>query len=322
MLLKPRDISNKTVLLAALDWGMGHTTRCVSIIRALLKQGNELIFAGDDNQIHFIRKEFPGIKTEKLEGYKILLDSNKNTYLQMARQQKSMLKAIKNENSWLKNYIQANKVDVVISDNRYGFYHNEIPSVIITHQLNLQLPTFRLITNWIVKRLIEKFNAVWVPDDAQRTLTGELSNQKLNTPIHFVGLLNRFEQVKAEKKYDYLVILSGPEPERTNFLEYAEEEMLNLGVTAAFVGAQVDGFDSFFYPTTTELGTLIAQSDCVFSRAGYTTIMEMIGLNQKAELFPTKGQYEQEYLAKHIKHPQLTFFNEWDSKRVRIFTKS
>ena len=310
MIQKPIDISNKRVLIAALDWGMGHTTRCFSIIRVLMGRDNELIFAGDVNQIQFIRKEFPSIRIEKLDGYKILLDSNKNTYSQLARQRSKVQKAIRKETKWLNRYLNENKVDVVISDNRYGFYSVEIPSILITHQLNLQVPNFKFFANYLIKKYVQRFSAVWVPDDAQRTLTGELSNQKLNIPIHFIGVLNRFKQVKAEKKYDYLVILTGPEPERTNFLEYAKEEMLNLGVTAAFVGAHVDGFDSFFYPTTAELETLIAQSNCVFSRAGYTTIMEMVGLDKKAFLFPTRGQYEQEYLAKHIKHPQLQFFND------------
>ncbi|NOQ71609.1 MAG: hypothetical protein GQ574_06395 [Crocinitomix sp.] len=306
-ILIPETIKNQKVLIAALDWGMGHTTRCVSVIRTLIKANNEVVFAGNEQQLNFIKIDFPGIKTETLQGYDIQLDSTKSTYLQMARQQKRIMKAIKKENSWLKKYVETNKVDYVISDNRYGFYHADIPSVIITHQLNLQVPTFKMITNWIIKRLIEKYDCCWVPDDEKRTLTGELSNAEIKIPVHFIGLLNRFEKIEVQHKYDFLVILSGPEPERTNFLNDCKNKAADLGSNIAFVGAKVDQYDSFVNPTTAELSLLIAQSNCVYSRAGYTTIMEMVGLNKKAILIPTKGQYEQEYLATYIQHSQLKF---------------
>ncbi|MFT5818974.1 MAG: hypothetical protein ACI8ZM_000196 [Crocinitomix sp.] len=305
--LKLYEIQDKVVLLAALDWGMGHTTRCVSIIRTLIKANNQVVFAGNEQQLSFIKKDFPGIKTETLRGYDMQLDSTKSTYLQMARQQKTMMKAIKAENNWLKNYINANQVDLVISDNRYGFHHSNVPSIIITHQLNLQLPTLKFITNWIIKRLIEKYDCCWVPDDEKRTLTGELSNAKIKIPVHFIGVLNRFDKIEAAQKYTHLVILSGPEPERTNFLNHCKGMAADLGNKIAFVGAEVDSYDSFINPTTSELSLLIAQSNCVYSRAGYTTIMEMIGLNKEAVLIPTKGQYEQLYLAKHIQSDKIKF---------------
>lgn len=304
---KPNDINDQTILLAAMDWGMGHTTRCVSIISKLLDNNNKVVFAGNNKQNEFIRNEFPNVKLEQLDGYNISLDSSKNTYLQVVKQGRNIQKAIRNEQKWLNIYLEKRKVDLIISDNRYGFYHSMIPSILMTHQLNLQVPSFKYFANYLLKSYVNKFNTVWVPDDVERTLTGELSNAKLKIPVHFIGLLNRFEKVKAEKKYDCLVILSGPEPERTNFTGYAKQHMLELGVTASFVGAEVHGFDSFKSPTTSELELLIAQSDTVYSRAGYTTIMEMIGLNKKAVLYPTNGQYEQEYLAKYIQHSKLKF---------------
>lgn len=304
---KIQDVRNKVVLLAALDWGMGHTTRCVALIRQLLLNNNELIFTGNEKQINFLKREFPALKYETIGGYGITLNSKRNTYAQMAAQAKKVASAMKGEKKWLKNYIKANKVDLVVSDNRYGFYHKKITSIILTHQLNLQIPSFKWVTNKFLHKKLCKFDVCWVPDNKERPLTGELSNAKIKIPVCFIGLLNRFEKAEAEEVYDYLIILSGPEPERTNFLDYAKQQATDLGGSIAFVGAEVDGYESFLNPTTKQLGVLIAQSKSVYSRAGYTTIMEMIGLDKKAVLIPTKGQYEQLYLAEYIRNDKISF---------------
>ena len=302
----PKSIQNQKVLLSALDWGMGHTTRCVSIIRNLFENGNQVIFAGNKKQCNFLEKEFPALRFEFLNGYEVTLDAGRNTYLQIGKQSLKINRAIKNEHQWLREYLKANRVDLIISDNRYGFYSDKVLSIMMTHQINLQVPYFKYITNRIIKRRIENFDCCWVPDHADQRLTGELSSGKLNIPIHFIGPLCRFKSVEANLKYDYLVILSGPEPERSNFLKHAIAKITALEVTAAFVGENVNEYDSFLSPSTQELELLIGQSDLVFSRAGYTTIMEMVGLGQQAILCPTKGQYEQEYFAQ-LSYPRITF---------------
>ena len=201
-------------------------------------------------------------------------------------------------------------MDYIISDNRYGFHHPDILSVIITHQLNFQVPKFQTLVNRIIQKKIEKFDTCWVPDTEQRLLTGELTNAKLSIPIHFIGPLCRFNIVEAEIKYNVLIILSGPQPERSKFLDYAKSEAQKMDGRIAFVGEDVEGYDSFLNLTTNQLNLRIAESNSVYSRAGYTTIMEMIGLNKKAYLIPTNGQYEQEYLAKQVQIEFITFVSE------------
>ena len=301
------EIRNVKVLLSPLDWGMGHNTRCVSIIRQLLEQGNEVTIAGNNQQLLFFQTEFPKVHLVELAGYNVRLDSQKNTYWQMLNQAFKINGAMQRENEWLKKYVKSNSVDFIISDNRYGFYHEDIPSIIITHQLNLQVPYFKSTANRVIKKKVEKFTTCWVPDTDDRRLSGELSNVSLELPVCFIGPLNRFEAVKAKIIYDYLVILSGPEPERSNFLNASVAVMKKKMARAAFVGAEVAGFDSFKDLSTKELQKLIAQSDCVYSRAGYTTIMEMVSLNKKALLIPTIGQYEQQYLSSYIKHDTVKF---------------
>lgn len=301
----PDNITEKRILISALDWGMGHTTRCVALIQQFLDQQNQIIFVGDKKQVAFIQKDFPGIEVQLLEGYGITLDSKKSTYLQMANQQKKMMKAVKRENNWVKSFLASNQIDLIVSDNRYGFYHPKVTSILLTHQLNLQVPKFRFIANWIVKRMVEKFDACWVPDFEDQRLTGELSNHQQEIPVVFIGPLCRFKRSTTELKYDYLIILSGPEPERTNFMNSILDRVEELKGQVALVGAFTEYYDSFQNPTSAELQDLIAGSDCIISRAGYTTIMEMYVLNKKAILYPTKGQYEQEYLASSQNYPTI-----------------
>ncbi len=50
-----------------------------------------------------------------------------------------------------------------------------------------------------------------------------------------------------------------------------------------------------------DLALAISTSEIVICRAGYTSVMELVTMRQKAILVPTPGQTEQEYLAKHLR---------------------
>jgi hypothetical protein len=286
---------------------MGHTTRLVSLLRQLKNQKNQLIFAGNSNQCQFIKAEFPEIELADLGGYEISLDSKKSTYWQLFLQGVKFKNAIKVEKEWLAKFVTMNKVDLIISDNRYGFYHPKIESILVTHQLNLQIPYFRRMVNRNLRRMVEKFDACWVPDTENRWLSGELSNTKLKIPVVYIGILNRFQKMQLPIDFDYLVILSGPEPEKTNFKQEILKQLSATPSSVCIAGAQVTGYPCHPNPTTTELAELIAKSDTVISRAGYTTLMEMVDLNKKAILIPTKGQYEQVYLANFVQHSKIEF---------------
>lgn len=304
-------IKNQRILIGALDWGMGHLTRSTALMAILLHQGNELIFAGNQNQCEFIQGEFPNLKTQLIPGYEIRLDSKKSTFLQLMIQYPRIKKVMKTEQNWVESFLKNEQVDLIISDNRYGFYSEKVKSIILTHQINLQIPRFKKRVNAILSKWLNQFNEIWVPDYYNRKLTGALSAPNKHQCIRYIGPLCRFKKLEQPIKYDYLIILSGPEPERSNFLQNVKSKYLNKGHELAFVGADVPGSASYPNPTTKELEKLIAQSNCIISRAGYTTIMEMAALGQKAILFPTKGQYEQEYLAKMVKHPKIVFKGEF-----------
>jgi UDP:flavonoid glycosyltransferase YjiC (YdhE family) len=46
----------KTILIAPLNWGLGHATRCIPIIRALLKNNYIPIIASDGIALHYTKR--------------------------------------------------------------------------------------------------------------------------------------------------------------------------------------------------------------------------------------------------------------------------
>jgi UDP:flavonoid glycosyltransferase YjiC (YdhE family) len=61
----------KNILIAPLNWGLGHATRCIPIIRALQENNYIPIIASDGIALDLLRKEFPYLKTVELPSYHI-----------------------------------------------------------------------------------------------------------------------------------------------------------------------------------------------------------------------------------------------------------
>jgi UDP-N-acetylglucosamine transferase subunit ALG13 len=218
---------------------------------------------------------------------------------------KKMVKVDHNIAKKLANQFEA---DFIISDNRYGFRTEATTNIIITHQLKVPIPALKNLVNKRIKKLLNDFDCCWIPDSDRNSLCGMMTDVELDIPIVYLGLLSRFKRIQAELKYDYLIIISGPEPERSAFANQMIEKVRRFGVNCCFVAPfEMKGVDSICNPSTKELNQLIAQSKMVLSRAGYTSLMEMISIGKEAILIPTKGQYEQEYLAQIVKHPCVQF---------------
>ncbi len=313
MLLHPDKIRSSRILISALDWGMGHTTRCISLIGQLLNQQNEIYFAGNLNQSYFIRREFEDqLKYVHLDGYGVTLDSQKSAYWQLLNQFSKIKKAIEVENNFVQEFVSEHKIDIVISDNRYGFFSSQAKNIFISHQLNLQLPFLKRFVNGQLKKWIEKFDIIWIPDQEKKSLCGELVLVNFVKPKIFIGLLGRFTRQQLPLKFDLLGIVSGPEPERTRFSKLLADYLRKQNKKVALVGSAeiYQDIACFENPSTQELETLINESATVISRAGYTTIMELILLEKTGILIPTPGQFEQEYLAKNVKSEFLNFVSE------------
>ena len=305
------NLFNKKILLAPLDWGLGHAARCVPIIKQLQQQNNTLIIACTETQKTFFQNEISNVTYLSLFGYNIKYSIRLSLWLKICLQLPRLCLVVRKENKWLAKYLKQNKTDVVISDNRFGFYNENVESIFITHQLNIQTPVFKKLVNTLNTFFIRKFNAVWIPDYAEEEsrLSGELSKSNaFFKNIIFIGSLSRFKKtMQQEKNYDALISLSGPEPQRTLLEEKLVGSLLNTNYKIALVrGSFIEmknrlpaNFNVINIASSTQLEELFKVSEKIICRSGYSTLMDLHALDLKALLIPTPGQTEQEYLAKY-----------------------
>jgi len=316
-------------LVIPLDWGLGHATRCVPIIRALLANGCEVLIAAEGATESLLKHEFQQLRFIPLTGYRISY-SKKKYWLpfKIIAQVPWILMRIYKEHQWVKKNVKIHSITAIIADNRFGLYHSTLPSVYITHQLLIKTgnPFTEKVAQKIHYWFIKKYNVCWVPDFVgPNNIAGELSHP-VNRPknITYIGGLSRFENRGAfEKKFDLLMLVSGPEPQRTIFesllliqLENFKGKSLLVRGLPGIAAVDENDFETRNnQPNLTiknhlaaeELNEVIQQSDLVVCRSGYTTIMDLIKLNKKAILVSTPGQTEQEYLAAHLMQQQIFY---------------
>ncbi len=311
---------NKTVLVAPLDWGLGHASRLIPIIRSLNELGCRVLIAADGAPARLLQQEFPQITVLPLKGYGIGYSSKKDYFRwKIAAQVPKILQAIKQEHLWLKKVVAEHGIDAVISDNRYGLYHAAIPSVFITHQLSIRSGISKSIDRLLQKRnynYIHRFTECWIPDTKEALdLAGELSHPvQLPANAKYIGWLSAKKTgTDIVKDIDISFVLSGPEPQRTllekqlsNQLEnFHKKVVLVRGLPTEKQSAALQIRTSaditvFNHLPSDELSTLIQRSKLVICRSGYSSLMDLVKLHQKAILIPTPGQTEQEYLGKYL----------------------
>jgi uncharacterized protein (TIGR00661 family) len=317
-------LNNNRILIAPLDWGLGHATRCVPIIKHLLSQ-NCTVFVGAEGSIAtLLKSEFPNITILPLKGYRVEYSKNRFFFLlKIITQLPRISKVIRYEKRWVEEAIKTHNINGVISDNRMGFYSNKIPSVYITHQLLIKtgLNIFDTIAQKIHYHFINKFSACWVPDfEKELTLAGELSHPKKqpNIPLQYLGTLSRFKRLSLDLEYKLCIIISGPEPQRSVFEKIILSQVQQLKEKLVMVRGlpneqkelnhSFENLTIFNHLDAEKLNTTIAQSELVLSRSGYSTVMDLIMMNKNAILVPTPAQPEQEYLAIHLKNNGLFQF--------------
>ena len=335
-ILKEKISGKPRILVVPLDWGLGHATRMFPVIRELLARSCDVWLAGEGAQEILLREEFPQLPFLHLDGYRVRYSrSATGLALSIFRQTHKIFRAIKKENAWLKKTVAANDIDAVISDNRFGLYHEMVPCIFITHQLDIKSSLGKWSENILQKRnyrFINRFSACWVPDlpagfaDAENYngLAGELSHpeKKPTIPVKYIGPLSRFENFSSlsgrdeEKKDHLLIILSGPEPQRSILEDQIIKEISQYTGTATVVrglpGTTLlipSGNMIKFYNhlPADKLNKEMSAAEYVISRSGYSTIMDLARLQKKSILIPTPGQTEQEYLAKYLFQKQIAF---------------
>ncbi len=307
--------SPKRILVAPLDWGLGHTTRCLPIIRHLLHLGYTVLFAGNEWQRSFVLQSFPDLFCFQLKGYEVNYSKQANMFLpHLMLQTPKIFKAIKEEKNWLKQFVVTQKIDGIISDNRYGLHHATIPSVILCHQLQIDSGFGAVINRFLQTlhyQLLQSFSLVWVPDVAEEesNLAGKLAHPKiLPNNTAYIGWLTQFSVREKEATKHLLVLLSGEETQRAQLSDLLWQEVQNLEGKVVFVEGSNSvkrenipmHIDYYQRLSATDLLPLIEEASYVICRSGYTSIMDFVALQQKAILIPTPSQTEQLYLAKYL----------------------
>ena len=310
------------ILVVPLDWGLGHATRCIPVIRSLMEH-NDVVLAGEGAVVVLLQKEFPDIPILFLKGYRIKYSRHKSLFaLKILIQFPGIIAAIRQERKWLKRIITSERIDAVISDNRFGLFNKNIPCIYITHQLHIQAGNnmFNKIAQRIHYHFINKFAACWVPDNKNgQTIAGILSHPLVlpKVPVDYLGVLSRCKRTVTVKKYDFLLLISGPEPQRSIFenilLKAFEKSPLSLAIVRGLPGNNIPLKISnskviiFDHLAADDLCRLIQECESVIARSGYSTIMDLVTLQQKAVLIPTPGQTEQEYLAGYLMEQKLFY---------------
>lgn len=297
----------KNILITPLDWGLGHATRCIPIIKQLEKEYN-IFIATSGGAAELLKNEFPEHKHLSLPSYNITYPVKRKMSLHMALHLPSLISTITQEKKRCKELIKKFKIDLLISDNRFGCFSKDIPSIFITHQINIKSPSLSNVINRINHKYIKKFNFCWIPDfENENNLGGELSHPQLShPPCTYIGSLTRFAVQPSEKINDITVVISGPEPQRTVFEDLLFKQLLELkdlkinvvrGIYQTNEQEDLGHIQVYDHLNANDLQNLLHQSKNIICRSGYSSLMDLERINAKILLVPTPQQTEQEYLA-------------------------
>lgn len=316
------------ILVAPLNWGLGHASRCVPLVQRLLDEGHEVILGGDGESLTLLRKHFPKLRYTYLAPLNLRYGKGKRQVWAILRALPRLIIWAIKDHLMLKALLNEEPIDQIISDNRFGLYNKKTECIYITHQLHIMLPRgwrwAEPIASRIHAHIYTRYNKVWVPDyeDLEQSLAGELSHSTFNikhsTLIEYIDPLSRFQNIPLTQNtpnYSIVAVLSGLEPHRT----LLEQEIIarystNPLTTNPLIPSVLIVQGLMHRPNTRikrgnitivpymsdkELAEALSGARHIIARSGYSTIMDLnaLGILDKAELIPTPGQPEQEYLA-------------------------
>jgi hypothetical protein len=315
--------NQKTILVCPLNWGLGHASRDIPVIRRLIIQGFHVVVASEPPLTQLISNAVPEADTDFFPGPRITYTRSKLLIPKLLSLLPGWILWIGKERKIINQLVDKHKPSCIISDNRYGARHPDVRSIIITHQLMIKMP---LLFKWlerpmhrIIRQLILKFDECWVPDfKMAASLAGDLVHKfPLPQNVRLIGPLSRFMDEDIPESHfpenpnipEVLVILSGPEPQKSLLRDKSARIIAASELSAVIITGDPDKTlgDSGFVPSRkmevfphlpqSLMRQLISETPIVVSRAGYSTIMDLWYLQKSALLIPTPGQTEQEYLA-------------------------
>lgn len=341
------------ILICPLEWGLGHAGRVIPIAARLREMNHRIFFGAGREHLAFLRKEMPGSTFIDFPGFKPGYSAHLPQYLIILLKAPLLLFHVIQEHIRLRGIIRRYSIDIVVSDNRFGLWNSKIKSVYITHLPLIPFPgAFSILefTGILLHRsIIKKYSFCFIPDlPGEINVSGRLSHGiKLPANVRFIGILSRFLCLKDSKTISPVsfrhntVILSGPEPQKGILRKKLTEVLITKELPSVMLGGNPEGGSELIvsgkivytdHPDSSVMREIITGSECIITRSGYTSIMELISLGRTALLIPTPGQTEQEYLAGYLeskgwfstisqdkiddKMPMPTAVTEWKSDIV------
>jgi UDP:flavonoid glycosyltransferase YjiC (YdhE family) len=300
------------VIVAPLNWGLGHASRCIPVIEYLVSRGIKVILASDGEALSLLKKEFPHLDAHPLTGYGIKYKSSSAVW-NMLISLPAFIKGVLREGKEISALVQKYNAKVVISDNRFAARGKDTMNIYITHQVNIvfRQTWMRRLAGEIHRYFIDAFDTCWVPDERGRNnITGPMSYSRGIKDLHYIGHLSRIRRLDMEKQWDICVLLSGPEPQKSVWASMLAAVLKDLkDYKIIWINSTPDKVFEKGVPEHFEVHTLadsklvekaLNASRLLISRSGYSTIMDIMHLDIPAIFVPTPGQPEQEYLAEKL----------------------
>lgn len=310
------------VLVAPLDWGLGHATRCAPVVREFLEKGCDVEIAVTKGNAAILREMFPDVRQRLAPSYNIVYPKHGyNMAFWLLKNSAHLNAVMRAEHHYAEEMVERHGYDILVSDNRFAFRSRKAKSVYMTHQCRIAFPKMLRMFEafgaaWHAS-VMSRFDEVWVPDVPEFPgYAGKLSHvDSCPRPLKFVGPLSRFSMLSdlvpaspqsAAKDLDVVAVVSGVEPARSRFesrlrsvlSQIPGKHVVILGKPASSQKTWTEGNVTFYnHLPTREFAEVISRAGWVISRGGYSTVMDMALLGARCIFVPTPGQYEQVVLA-------------------------
>lgn len=297
---------NNHILFGVLGWGLGHATRSIPVINALIKKGFTLTIASDGLALQLLRKEFPDAAFLALQSPKFSYSKNGSQAFAVAKHAFSLRKWYLTEQNTIKEFINKNNVQAVFSDNRPSVFSPGMPSFYITHQVYVKAGFLSYLVSFGHQWLFKNFTEIWVPDVAGNiNLSGDLGHKKTSKKIKYIGFLSDLKPEKTSLEFDAALLLSGPEPQRTLLENALVNQLKNTALKIALLRGTTkppeiqipEPWKTIDLASRADVANAFERSKTIVARNGYSTLMDLYSFPKPALLIPTPGQPEQEYLA-------------------------
>ena len=296
------------ILVAPLDWGLGHATRCIPIVRALIKHDATVVLGADGAPLTLLQQEFPDMEHVRIPGVQVRYSRNNDQRWSMVKQFPAMVRSVRTERALFERLFRPLQLQAVISDQRFGLRSSALHSVIITHQVFPFTPLAQSALRRLNRYHLERFDRCWIMDEPTAPgLSGDLAHGAPHPAnARYIGTLSRMGSngPGPSDGYDVVAVISGPEPQRTLLEQRLLDRLHTLpGKHLLVVGQPHLPKDQHrgnvhlrSHLGAEELEPLLKSASLIVSRSGYTTLMDLAAIGRSALIIPTPGQAEQEYL--------------------------